>query len=300
MVSPGGFHRERQKQLKGDRVASVCEDPSMSNQSISEEVATALVGMFRLNEYSPLGVDTDPFIPRMILPLIDALRDECPIDEHGFDWDPDGWTAGLSHRWTGARLTDVLTAVNSLNNEVGPRVERQHLHRLATADVLVQLVGVMAWGYGSRGMGWWHLAQVLERNSDTSGRLGPALQKLDALRRLANSADPTALATSWLDERHYARVTYLRAAFASKLAYAAAPPGSSWGSPLIADRWVAWGLWMFTGLWDVRTSPELYRRYLHTASTWATSCRCRPDEIERALFTVGPLAAAAWASRQIE
>ena len=260
----------------------------------SQGKATVLVDLFRLNGCTPLS-HPDPSVLSLLTRLVDALRDECAIETHGFSWDPEAWKDQLSRRWSydGRKLADLVAAIDEVADTAGHRIERQHLHALAMAPVLVQFVAVMAWGYGSRGLGWWHLAKVFERNAGNSEGLEPALRKLERIRRLAHDGDPRALATSWLDQSHEARVVYLRAAFASKLAYAATGP-DIWSAALIADRWVAWGLWMLTGLWDVRTNAEVYRRYIEIASAWASSCRCQPDEIERALFTLGPRAEAAW------
>jgi hypothetical protein len=121
--------------------------------------------------------------------------------------------------------------------------------------------------------------------------------KLGRLRDLARAGDPTLLASSWIEVHHNAHVIWLGAAFGSKFAYAAVPPEQTWRTPLVADERVAWGLWMLTGLWDVRRSAELYRGYLQSASRWAKACACRPDEVERALFTLGPSVKAAWKGR---
>lgn len=159
----------------------------------------------------------------------------------------------------------------------------------------------MAWGWGpdARGwrQGWLHAERVLTANGSKSMGLTPARAKLERLRRLARAGDPTIMASSWIDVRHRAHVAWLGAAFGSKFAYAAVPPERTWRTPLIADERVAWALWMLTGLWDVRTSAELYRRYVQSASRWASACRCRPDEVERALFALGPKVKSAWKSR---
>ena len=53
-------------------------------------------------------------------------------------------------------------------------------------------------------------------------------------------------------------------------------------------------MWALANVWNVRTEADKYGEYLKIAGRWADYCRCRPDEIERALFVLGPRIRTAW------
>lgn len=275
----------------------------MANRTTIESAVGALVSMFEANEHRPLGLDTDALQSVLLRPLVGALAEECPIGEHGFAWNPKGWKAGIKGRWSAAaNPKPLLDAVDWLDLYLGKRpgganrIERRDLQALAREDALVQFVAVMAWGYSKRGMGWWQAKSAIERASAGGSIEETATRTLERFRRLSCSGDLTAVANAWLDDGHRAHIPHIRAAFASKFAYAAATPDGR-GAPLIADRRVAWAFWMLTGLWDIRTSAELYRRYVETAMRWSIRCGCRAEEIERALFTLGPEVIATWNAR---
>jgi hypothetical protein len=86
----------------------------------------------------------------------------------------------------------------------------------------------------------------------------------------------------------------LGAAFASKVAYFACYDRAGGTGPLIADQNTAWALWALAGIWDSRARQTTYGRYIETAGRWAGELGCRSDDIERALFTMGPHIRGTW------
>lgn len=95
-----------------------------------------------------------------------------------------------------------------------------------------------------------------------------------------------------------AKLADLGTAFGSKIAYFAVYDRSKGTGPLIADVHTAWAFWALEGLWDTRASVELYSRYVTTASAWAAESGWRSDDVERALFVLGPHARSIYASCQ--
>ncbi len=66
---------------------------------------------------------------------------------------------------------------------------------------------------------------------------------------------------------------------------------------MIADERVAWSFWVFADVYRIRRSASCYRTYLDHATQWASTAKCRTDEIERVLFLLGPMFEALYNSR---
>jgi hypothetical protein len=280
------------------------DDSSVTaNEPSSKEAVKAIVAEFRANSYQPLGTGFGNEEPERIRSLVAALDREISIDDHASAWRPDDWHAYFDRIWSGSKLVEVHRAIDLVAGLTEPDadglrpVARRHLHQLASAEPVELLVAVMIWGYGpGRGMAWFHTRKVLERNSTPDmDSLGSVNRALNGYRRLARSDDPTVLAWAWCDREP--RIAHLRAAYATKYAYACAYSGDQWSKPLIADQWVAWSFWALTHAWDIRTSPELYRRYIEMSNRWAHVLGCRSDEVERAMFELGRPIARAWNER---
>jgi hypothetical protein len=77
-------------------------------------------------------------------------------------------------------------------------------------------------------------------------------------------------------------------AFASKVAYFGVYDRPGRAGPLIADRNTAWAFWALDGLWDIRATAAFYGRYVSTSEGWAEGSDWRSDDVERALFVLGP------------
>ncbi|HLG66362.1 MAG TPA: hypothetical protein VKV36_00655 [Acidimicrobiales bacterium] len=257
-------------------------------------VLSALTEAFEAAGAGPVATDPHAHPPELLFELVKLLDQVNPIDEHGTAWHPSTWEGGLRGRRGIPELNRVLDAVEELKKRTatgdGHVVRRHHLHESAEAGVLLPFVAVMAWGY-SVGRAWRRASRILE-SSASGGSLQPMIERLERLRDLARSNNPEALAMSWTSKRSPARVAGLGPAFASKFAYACAAPDEP-GTPLIADRRAAWGFWAVTGTWDIRKDPDAYAEYVRVAREWAGD-RCRPDEIERALFVLGPAVELVW------
>jgi hypothetical protein len=168
---------------------------------------------------------------------------------------------------------------------------------LRDADVIELFLATMAWGYG-RGWGWWRTAAIIELATQNHNQgLRPLIERLIRVVDLARSDSAADLFDAWSDAAHPARLRRLGPAFASKFAYFAGYDRATGTGPLIADAWVAWALWVLANVWNVRTDADMYAEYLKIACHWADYCGCRPDEIERALFVLGPPIRKAWLNR---
>ncbi len=86
----------------------------------------------------------------------------------------------------------------------------------------------------------------------------------------------------------------LDTAFASKVAYFASFDRDRGRGPLIADLNTAWALWALAAIWDSRSRAALYADYVAWAERWAADLNCRPDDVERALFIIGPSIRRIW------
>ena len=85
-----------------------------------------------------------------------------------------------------------------------------------------------------------------------------------------------------------AKLPGLGTAFASKVAYFAAYDREAGTGPLIADMNTAWSLWALAGVWDSRRTADHYADYVTWAEHQAIDLDCRSDDVERALFDLGP------------
>lgn len=213
-----------------------------------------------------------------------------PIGQHGGWWDVAAWRRGL------AGSPELLGAVDTIATGLprkGDRawITRDHVFSFLGRPVEM-FVAAMAWGFGLSGYGWPRTAKIFTdepRLKTLLGELHSAAS--DPGRTFAVITGPTGLRG-------------LGPAFGTKLAYVNGYDRTGTGSgPLIADRWVAWTFWALTGEWDIRTSPDLYRTYVTTAGEWATALGSadqivvRSDEVERALFVMGPFTLTAWRDR---
>jgi hypothetical protein len=90
-----------------------------------------------------------------------------------------------------------------------------------------------------------------------------------------------------------AKLAGLNSAFASKIAYFVCCSSNGAG-PLIVDENAAWAAWALADIWDSRKGANNYDRYVRWAHDRAAELRCRPDDVERALFVLGPDARQIW------
>ena len=257
-----------------------------------DEIIDQLVSGFKANDCEPLG-DPSGELPAEVRALVECLRELTPLDEHAVRWDPDSWARGLESRRDlpdRDRLLSVVARLAGLTQqEVGHWIRRREVFDLADGDVVDLFVATMAWGYG-RGWGWYRTAKIIELATKTSGRgdLQLLTEKLKRLAEFAGSGSTVDLFAAWSDTTDPARLRRFGPAFASKFAYFAGYDRTGGTGPLIADLWVAWALWALADIWDARTDSAKYIQYLTVAGRWADDGGCRSDEIERALFYLGP------------
>ncbi len=228
--------------------------------------------------------------------LVDALgRFAEPTDEHAVWWNVQAWSDAPS--WKHRTRARVLALGDTLDD--GSRTDGWRL--ISRSDVfdrrgdsLDLFLAAMAWGFGNRGYGW-------RRTSDIINCAGEARVRrtVDELRRATTEHGYEAAWRAW-SRNGEAKLQGLDTAFASKVAYFAAFDRSECTGPLIADLNTAWTMWVLTGMWDSRTSANLYRQYVEWAELQARSLHCRPDDIERALFALGPDVRREWQRQQRE
>lgn len=158
----------------------------------------------------------------------------------------------------------------------------------ASCDSNMLFLAAMAWGYGLTGYGLYRTLQTLNacRGDDA------VVRAIEELRRSAVGGPEAVWRAFSAGGR--ARLPGLGTAFASKIAHFACYDHDTGEGPLIADRNSAWGFWVVEDVWDIRRSAVLYAQYVETAVAWAHDLNVRSDDIERALFVIGPHARKIW------
>jgi hypothetical protein len=261
-------------------------------------IALELTRSLAANGWRPVGSVSGP-TPSALARTIESLARSEHIGEHGIDWEPGRWIVGIrQHR---DRLKDSQFLIPHIervaNHSLGDNgsetvngdlvvVRRRHLFELADADAVDFYVGVMAWGFGSTGYGWWRTAATA--HTAGAARLRSAVTELRSAAR--KSADWAFRAWS---RRGIGKLPGVGTAFASKLAYFAAFERLP-QAPLIADANTAWAVWALSGIWDSRNDRQKYLSYLDVAYRWADESEARADEVERAFFALGPAVRKAW------
>jgi hypothetical protein len=147
----------------------------------------------------------------------------------------------------------------------------------------------MAWGFGDRGYGCRRTADVV-RDAGGEERVSTAI---DALRTAYRRDGALDVWQAW-SGRGPAKLRGVGTAFASKLAYFACFDAELEAGPLVADDNTAWGIWALADLSDSLRNADRYQRYVGWAEARARDLGCQPDDIERALFTIGPNVKQIW------
>ena len=151
-------------------------------------------------------------------------------------------------------------------------------------DATDLFLAAMAWGFGATGYGCWRTAEMI--NPGGESREQRILEAVGAYRTAWSSGGAAAVAQAWTLGN--GKVAGLGPAFASKVAYFAVYERNSGAGPLIADINTTWSVWALGGIWDSRYSPGNYSDYVQWCERWAHALGRRSDDIERALFNVGP------------
>jgi hypothetical protein len=218
---------------------------------------------------------------------IEAL--EVPTDDHSVRWNAKAWVE--AEPWssgTRARLRDLAKTLDDGTSKDGwVQISRKDVFSRADLGWLDLFLAAMAWGFGVRGYGWYRTGHIIRKAGDVA--VARAVEQLASAGRVGSSAAWQA----W-SPRGEAKLEGLGSAFASKVAYFAAFDRVSERGPLICDINTAWALWALGGIWDSRATADLYSQYVAWSEHWAVELRRRPDDIERALFTIGPPLQLAW------
>jgi hypothetical protein len=144
----------------------------------------------------------------------------------------------------------------------------------------------MAWGYGSVGWGWWRTARIINCNGEEA--VGCAVEALQC----AGGEGPACAWGAW--SRGAAKLHGLGTAFASKVAYFSSYDRTTGRGPLIVDLNTSWALWALAGISGSLARGRRYGEYVGWAEGQAAGLGCRSDDIERALFAIGPEVRQAW------
>jgi hypothetical protein len=235
--------------------------------------------------------------PETVRKLLAAVIGDfsCRTDAQGEKWNPAVWRTGFT-----ASPADNVTRIDAISARLPP-IDHDNSRQIITrsdvfacrSDPRMLFLAVMAWGYGLSGYGPHRARKVLEK-ADAAG--GDTIDR--AIEELRRCAAPQAIWRAFSSGGR-AKLHGLGPAFASKLAYFACYDRSAGVGPLIADLRSAWGFWaidgsLVEGSWDIRKTADLYARYVAVAAYWANELGARSDDIERALFVIGPSARSAW------
>lgn len=215
-------------------------------------------------------------------------------DDHAVNWKHSAWGGGCATEVTDRvhRLAEQLREKNGGDCDL-VRISRRDVFALADADPVDLFLAAMAWGFGDVGYGWYRTNNVIEHAGED--RIARAIE---TIRKANQQAEPIGAWRAW-SRAGEAKLPGLGTAFASKLAYFACFDRATGTGPLIADANTAWGLWGLTGIWDSRAKADRYGEYVEWASAAACSIGCRPDDVERALFEIGPVFKEAWRARKV-
>lgn len=203
--------------------------------------------------------------------------------DHGGWWSAGAWRDGFA---AGPKLQQrVNRLADRLRNGPDHRPDWRYITRsdvFASDTTLDLFLAALAWGFGTTGYGWRRTLAIFAEADDD------AVTK--AIKELKRSFAEHGAEGVWtaFSPGGKAKLTGLGAAFASKVAYFTCYDRPGGTGPLIADRNAAWAFWALEGSWDIRASAGLYGRYVATASAWAAESGWQSDDVERALFVLGP------------
>jgi hypothetical protein len=229
-------------------------------------------------------------VRRLLAAEIAAFRQ--PTDEHAVPWASRAW------RDADAWSIEARRRVTALHESLAGRSCDDGCQLISRSDVFSRagdpvdlFLAAMAWGFGNRGYGWRRTSNIL----NAAGEDGVA-GAVNLLRGAVADGGPAGGWRAW-SRAGDAKLRGLGTAFASKVAYFACFDRDLGSGPLIADLNTAWALWALAGTWDSRASAAGYAQYVEWSERQATDLSCRPDDIERALFTLGPEVRRTWDRR---
>lgn len=223
--------------------------------------------------------------------VLEVLKQELvafrsTTEYHAVWWDGATWSTAAG--WddvTRRRLEDLSRAL-AQRHPAGERwrlISRRDVFDRRRVGDMDLLLAAMAWGFGDRGYGCERTRRIVDQ-ARGEARIVDAISEM---RSGYNRAGAVGVWKSW-SKGGSAKLDHVDTAFASKLAYFACADPNTGRGPLIADDNTAWGVWALAGIWDSRKSAACYDEYVRWAEDRAHELKCRPDDIERALFLLGP------------
>lgn len=229
--------------------------------------------------------DTDAVLHAALEAMEPSETCQQPINWYGRQWAAKSkW-----HRETRKRLEALADTLDPAGQAEKLVIRRSDV--FARRDDPVDLfLAAMAWGFGTTGYGWWRTAEMVNtagRNAEKKVRDAVA-----AYHTAWTEGGAETLALAWTYGE--GKIAGLGPAFASKVAYFALYDLDSGKGPLIADLNTAWSLWALDGTWDSRYDADKYAHYVEWCEGWGRKRRCRSDDVERALFSIGPTVRRLW------
>lgn len=212
-----------------------------------------------------------------------------PTGDHAVWWNGRTWSQ--ADAWS----AETRRRVNALNDSLDDQSRDDGWRLISRADVfnragdpLDLFLAAMAWGFGNRGYGWRRTSDIVNGAGEEKVALA-----VESLRRASADEGSADTWRAW-SRGGDAKLRGLDTAFASKVAYFACFDLARRHGPLIADLNTAWALWALAGKWDSRKSAALYADYVDWAERWAEVLNRGPDDVERALFNIGPETRRTW------
>lgn len=243
----------------------------------------ALAALVEQREHGGVDPSTvDDVLARTIIDFSETT------DNHAVWWNARAWTdAPTWDEIARERICDFATSLASRaqRDDGWVRIARSDVFDRATVGPVDLFLAAMAWGFGPRGYGWRRTSDVLQDAGETA--------VARAVGRLAVSPGTRAVWRAW-SPGGAAKLKGVGTAFASKVAYFAGYDRVAGSGPLIADENTSWALWALAGIWDSRNTAACYEEYVRWAEARATDLQCRSDDIERALFMIGPEVQSEW------
>ena len=208
-----------------------------------------------------------------------GYADRQGVPWYGRTWvEADGW-----NEQTRQRISKIAASFEPSGDGGKASILRSDVFDRSDDPVDLFLVA-MAWGFGTMGYGCWRTINMI--NPEGRNEEGRAKTAVDAYRTAWSEGGAGAVARAWASGP--AKIRGLGPAFASKVAYFAAYDRDAGKGPLIADLNTAWAVWALAGISDSRSKPKQYAAYVEWCEGWAHRLDCRSDDIERALFSLGP------------
>jgi hypothetical protein len=203
-------------------------------------------------------------------------------------WNSAAWCDGVGRdTQAGERLGELAAWLDRPRHPAGAEwrlISRNDVFERGKVSDLDLFLATMVWGFGDRGYGWDRTGKILRAATD---RYGDISRVLEGLRDAWQTGSAFAIASAW-SRTGGAKVHGLDTAFASKLAYFACYDVQKGSGPLIADNNTAWAVFVLGGIEGSTKTSQGYREYVQWSAQRAEELGCRSDEVERALFVLGP------------